>query len=359
MAVYKSDNRSRGSMIGSQIGAGLSEGIQRLAQSKMQALEQRNTAKELQNWVDEPTANFLSKFSPQEQFQALQSLIQPGTGGTLSDMMSTGLGGQQPNISQDQMGLIQPQNRQQGTPINARQLLAQQQAQPVQAPKPGLGSVGSLDGKPRKASPVQIQADKAYNASLDEGIANAKQLKSSAEEYLALLDTGKVDTGFTGAYLPNQLQNKETEQANALSEELAGMLLKNFGTATNAKIKFARNQKPNPGLSADSQRKLAERLIKKADKVIQEGNIRDELILSNNNETPSAIKQLVGERLKALGNDNDFDFEVGQDLQELPSKKSAQYNAMPMGTEIEDEEKGIVYTKDPNAESGWKKTKRG
>lgn len=286
-----------GAEIGSALGTGLGRGLTALAETKLDSMLARQkqgqlTAEFTKMGIPEQQAAYLAKQDPETQWQAVRQwwMSQGYEGSDIPESVHQDWSGQSPLQSLDNaqqpteagpqqgaLAAIQNQGQQQAVAQgNAMQALGAQAPQAPIAPPAKEAPIPPMP-KQRKArdlgeafrmaeetTPKTAKEKKITDAAIkrsESAIDTSDQMEGIANEMLALLDTGKVGTGITGAYSPIFLQSDESQQFEALSNELAGLLASRSGVATNFKIKLAQSMKPNLRQSTNTQRKLAEKII--------------------------------------------------------------------------------------------------
>jgi hypothetical protein len=170
-----------------------------------------------------------------------------------------------------------------------------------------------------------IKANAPYNKALEEKLPIAQESKAIAQQMMDIWKTGKVATRLKGKYVPNVLQNQETIEFNRLSDELAKNLIAAMrGPATNFKIRFAQNLKPTSSQDAETQKKTIEHIMDMADKILKEGEIRDQLIAQNKGIEPKQLSARVRKAMKQqglFGEPKEGQYQEGQVLQDEESGK--------------------------------------
>lgn len=139
--------------------------------------------------------------------------------------------------------------------------------------------------------------NKPYLAQLAKGEELATNMINILDQMQALYDTGKVRSGIKGR-LPSLLQNTESQQFEALGNDLAALVAANGATATDFKLKFAQNRKPNLTQRPETQQELLNKIRKDATRVLDMSRLRDDLILSNEGIQPENIHTLINRAYK-------------------------------------------------------------
>lgn len=221
--------------------------------------------------------------------------------------------------------------RERGLPLPQEQPRQQMQAQPqpiilpeseepIQQPRQALSVEENLErqlpqqpafvpfakNQPLNISGVTPQQQRTINSTnapylktLDKAVTLADNMETIGEQMQALLNTGNVYSGVKGRFAPTQLQNDETQQFEALSNELASLLASQSGVATNFKIKLAQSMKPNISQNQGTQRRLVKDILDKSRKLKEFGEVRDELIAENGGEQPANIQSKINQRIKS------------------------------------------------------------
>lgn len=222
---------------------------------------------------------------------------------------------------------LQPQIGQQApqqAPITPQQVAIQQapavsQQSTVQEPtfRDILAAGGSLrerqqrlkeqESKARIEIKKQKQIDTAnepFLKNLNKAVPVAEEMTEKATEMLNLLNTGKVATGIRGVFgsaTRGLILNSESQRFLALSNDIASLLASNSGVATNFKIKFAQERKPNLVQKSETQMALTKDILKQADKVLMRDKITRDLIEKNNSNQPANLKSRVDEIYEKSG----------------------------------------------------------
>ncbi len=253
------------------------------------------TLQQTQQQTQEQGPDQQPEITPDQIPEILEQLkgADQGTQDALAQLMNQQQRGQ---LGRAQLGIQQPKPEAKTAPEQTPQQVAQPST-PLVAPHPAA-RFGSL-GQESKANKLPAKAqDRAYVA-----IETADQMESIANEMQELLDTGEVDSGVSGKFYPNVLQNEATQQFETLSNELALILASRSGVATNFKIKLAQSMKPNLAQKPETQKALVKR------------------ILQTSSELRNNANKLLGKN----------EIEVGSTVNELPTK------GIPVGAEAEDE----------------------
>ena len=332
-------NPGLGERFGTGLGEGLGGALQALANMKLNEVTQRQHAKSLQGLhpglTPELAGGILSlpqKSIPSVLAAILEELNQSGnpeaaaqiqnqlpkpeptgmqslSGFNVANLLSS------PNInpllrnalSQIPIppGMASSQQKQQ----NAQQMQAQPQVQQQAAPQPEVRKPNisaaiarGLQGGSKEAdreSKIQSNIDKQnapYLKGLTKAVDNAETTVNALNTMEKLLDTGNVTYGIYGASTPYVFLSPESQQfdkeANTLAQQLAGQT----GVPTGFKIKFAQTQKPNLTDSPETQRNRIRSLRKEAQKILDKGAIRDELIEANGGNQPKNLETLINKR---------------------------------------------------------------
>jgi hypothetical protein len=212
-------------------------------------------------------------------------------------------------VNQGQPPVVEGLNPQQAFQVN--QAYQQKiQADETRKLREETAKANALSKQAAETSKRQAQintANKPYIERLAKGVTLAENIKDKATKMLDLLDTGKVASGLAG-YTPNVLQTSETQQFDALANELATIIAGNSGVATNFKIKTAQSYKPNVTQRPETQRALINDLIRKSNEVLLREKIKNDLINKNEGEQPKNLETQINNKLKtyeALGNPED------------------------------------------------------
>jgi len=151
--------------------------------------------------------------------------------------------------------------------------------------------------------------NRPYLEQHEQGVKVASDTKTIAQDMLALLDTGRVGSGWTGALgeselfgLPTkQLQSLETRAYMAKSSELALKLASvGGGVPSSLRIKTAQSIKPNVSQPIGTQRKLLNDIIKGADEVLINDQARQDVLAANDNKQPENIEREIKKRVHAI-----------------------------------------------------------
>jgi hypothetical protein len=350
MAQVVNEYRGLGNALGESLGQGLAgfgtgfgESLKQLAQHKIDTIKGQHGESILRDiGVDPLSARFISaqpakqqaglvadyfrqqqqeneqeqnQIEPQENepigvLRALEQEQSPMEKfGGLSQLFNQGL----PGAGINQQYLQALQQAQQPQPQAALPQVQQPQtAVPQKAPvvKNNKGNnilaralANSSSTTSTQQSKIQSAIDKQnapYLKGLTKAVDNAETTVNALNTMEQLLDTGNVTYGVYGASTPYVFLSPESQQfdkeANTLAQQLAGQT----GVPTGFKIKFAQTQKPNLTDSPETQRNRIHSLRKEAQKVLDKGAIRDELIEANGGNQPKNLETLINKRYHAL-----------------------------------------------------------
>lgn len=333
--------------LGAGFGSGLSTGLEELAKRKMLALQQRHGqergAQSLQGLgfsPDEATA--IASLPEKVQGQILQAYLQRGGSGQsnqpqdnipqqqtsqqvpvqettlqqllgqigpqgkpgqivpgqLTDIMQNAIGKTKVSLPQIQQEQQAPTQSQSNALIKPRPTVAEvlSRPSPHESREQELLKLKQESAKERTQNKRQGSIEKAntpFIASLQKAVPVAEEMSDKAMEMLNLLKNGNVDFGITGKFTPNVIQNVDSQRFLALSNDIASLLAANSGVATNFKIKFAQERKPNLSQNKKTQEGLTKDLIKQAQKVILREKFANELIAGNDYQQPPNLKSQV------------------------------------------------------------------
>lgn len=325
MALTILDRPSTGGQLGSAFGTGLKA----LAQSKLDAMAKRQRQSQTQKGLEAIVPGLkpeqygaISGLDPQILQQFVKGeLARPGEEAYAKSINQI-LGGEQ--------GVELPNNAR----LNAQQ-----------ATNLANISFKQQEAREKHESARQKNIDatnKTWNTQFDKSLDIANKIHDISSQMKDLLSTGKVNSGIAGRYTPEFLQNDESRQFEALSNEIASLIAANSGVATNFKIKLAQSMKPNLTQPRKTQEKLLGNIIDQSGKIRTKGDIRNELIAENKGNQPANLGSLVEKKYKegkSVGKENNQGFieNINEVIQEL-SKNNA-----PIGTEVEDDEGNILY----------------
>lgn len=305
------DGPSIGAVFGDALGTGIGRGLSRLAERKIKSLEDRQDAKSKFGEIvgDEQTQNWLQSLRPQDQLKALQWLSTqagPSNNPANSEQIVQNLQPVSQNIDQLSSENRQPgqishreflnqlggpgsmpqrlQQPQQALPQNllqqqqlAQQLrqqqeqaalqqraMQQQNARPQQqvAPQSNLPTLKRALAAGVRQEPKDIKLSKTQEGYV-KGYDTASESVNILDRMEELWKTGKVTAGLYGN-VPVGLQNAESQEYAQLGDTLAGLLVSQYGTPTNAKIKFTQGQKPQLTQAREVQKRGMDRLRKEA-----------------------------------------------------------------------------------------------
>lgn len=285
-----------------ELGTGIGTGLSRLAENKIAQLQQRQQAAKFQNFVeDQQTADWLQTLQPQDQLKALQwlqasntpaaqqfqqqlqparqqvqELAAPEELQTSSRPFLQQLGGVPHNLQvQQQQQLpqnlfqqqqlanqLRAQQEQAGLAQQAMQQQRQAQLETQSSNLPSLRKALSARAARPSAQPQNIKLSKTQEGYV-KGYDTAAESINILNRMEELLNTGNVKSGVYGN-VPLFAQNAESQEFAQLGDTLAGLLVSQYGTPTNAKIKFTQGQKPQLTQDARVQRQGIERLRREA-----------------------------------------------------------------------------------------------
>ena len=310
----------------SGLSSGLSQGLASAAQSQFEQFQQRRQMEAKREslrklGIPESLSELVMNLSPAEQFEVVGNYLrgeepllgQEFLGSPLEGLAQQSEPMQRQSQVSDLLDVLGGSQQAQGlekllSPEQQRQLrfqkefgVAPQAAAPAPKapeapaiPQPTLQEPTSeqkffksvTKGRGGKAEAKEKKIPGAVQTKAFQAIDTADQLESIANQMHDLLKTGKVSSGFKGRLLPTQLQSDETQQFEALSNELASIIAGRSGVATNFKIKLAQAMKPNIAQNPGTQLALTKKLLESASELRR--NAKRRLGESGESAMPSA-----------------------------------------------------------------------
>lgn len=226
--------------------------------------------------------------------QSLASIL----GGSAPNQLAQGLSNPRLNAEQAtklaQIALQKQQNEE------ARKIREAQFAESSKLKREQFETARSQKQEQQQAT-AQTKVDlsnKPYLTMLQKGEDLGRNIVSIADQMQALLDTGKVFSGVKGKFTPRIAQNTETQQFESLSNDLASLVASNSGVATNFKIKFAQERKPNLAQKPPTQKALVQKIRQEGQNVLDRAEARDRLIEGNEGKQPENIQSLINKTVK-------------------------------------------------------------
>jgi hypothetical protein len=279
--------RGAGGQIGQEFGQNFANLLGGMAQQKAREINQ-NKLKATYGSLGLPQQ--LAMLPDQQQQIALKEILG-----------EYGLGGFPNGQPQGQNPLMQPAGQQQNP---MQQLLMQQPQQGMQFPmmQPGMGRRAQERAFNQQMQLENLNARKqqnitARNAAWNKGTTKAYDTAVSVREMLEKMDSlvkgGHVASGITGRLTPGSFQNADTQEFESLTNQLVGLLTSQFGVPTEGKIAFIQSQKPTTSQSTKAQLRIIDRLLKETERPLLMGQLRDQLILSNENQEPENLEQMT------------------------------------------------------------------
>ncbi len=323
--------------LGSQAGRGIVSGLESIAQKKVMD-SQRKT---LSQFFPDDVSNLILSLPEKDRWPAIQAL---------APEYSNEQGGEN-QLGMEQLAQQQQLGPQGPTPIN--QLLGQAMAAPqkpgdnqaqlmqaIQRPidqqqitqqQPQQESVRSKFGKAltgakgsQKGQSSIDQSQKAWLKGQEKSYENAIETDKLLDEMSSLWETGKVASGIKGK-IPLLFQNDETQEFHNKSEQLAGLLLQQYGVPTGMKIQFTRGQKPNITQNRNVQKKLIDSLKERTQRPLKINEIKEKLISENNYAIPAGLNTKVSELLNGSSQESSQDKFKG--LPDAASEKGSIYES--------------------------------
>lgn len=290
----------------SQFSTALGTGLQQLAAHKLEQLSQQRErerySKAIQQipGVPEKVGNLLANVSPEERKLLFQNL--GGLMGLFQQQEPTAQAGITPSGLDES---IQQQVQQQISPqVEQAKRIQDVFTSPGEKRQQELLELKKQSATEKAFTKKQQAIDKAnepFLTQLNKGIPVAEEMYDKANEMLKLLETGKVANTLVGSIaetpgigrIAKPFLNEESQRFLALSNDIAALLAANSGVATNFKIKFAQERKPNLTQKVATQKALTEDIIKQAKKVLERERIANELVGKNNYQQPPNLKSQV------------------------------------------------------------------
>jgi len=339
-------DESIGNRLGQGLSQGLSQGLQQLAQMKLKEYQQKQQATGLQQMFPEMKQEgiqALSRLSPENLKYAIPEMLKNVQAEKASAKWNEQYGLNKINDNQGSFGQstvqpsptptsnladllnLTPGQRSQDQPIGSLFGQGMPTARPTTQPQeqqyiPGkAGSRAlSLGATPKEAMSIEQEAAKSYqqqgsnqirkqtqidkslakfNDRLDVKIDGAERLKESSIRALELIRSDETRSGLMGL-LPLGLTqaNAATRMLAKSMEEIVGAQAAMGGSqAAKAKILQARLQKPSLDMPIEAQEEMFMQYITDADKILNQGKIRDELRLANNYNNPAGLDTKINE----------------------------------------------------------------
>jgi len=146
----------------------------------------------------------------------------------------------------------------------------------------------------KKSTPAGKKVDTKFSDKITKDYLNSEATIDAAREALGLIETGKTRSGIKG-YAPLWGAGPETRELNKIYEDLALTLAASTGgVLSKAKLAAAKATKPSLDMPVEAQKYMLNRIIQKAEKEgIALGDIRDQLVEENNGEAPENLEAKV------------------------------------------------------------------
>jgi len=265
-----------GQLLGQGLGGALGSGLAGLLEGKMQAMQRQQQRQQFSNQIQG------AGYSPQEA--QLAQLFQKDPKSLLALLSGLGGGNQTP---QGAYGAPQ------GADKEAKNL----------SPAQRLGQAGN--NKNREAQQLRQQAiinaeNKKFNDTVSPQITNAEKLMDYIQASRQLLGTKKT-AGALRSYLPFSKisQNEETQDLENIYNNIVGLMNEGQrGIPTRYKIEFNKSLKPIIGEPVKVSLKKLDRLQKEAEKVLQIGQLRDQLLAENEYKQPAGLEAKIHQLMK-------------------------------------------------------------
>lgn len=266
MALQILNDPGLGNLFGQQLGTGL----QNLAQSKLQSLQQANMARGIQgltqpNITPDERSHFLSMLSPQIQQEYLkQELKRPGEEAYAQALMG---------------GEVQPGQR--FTEKQATELAKQQ----------------------RSESKQEYEKAKPYIKNIRENAPLAQNLLDSLDRMQKSLDSGNVEYGLIASkFKPTATLNEDTQNFLAAANDIVTIEADaSKGRPTDFKTRLIQGKKPSLEYAPKVNQNLIDVLRKKAQKQLNLERAYDEVSTKYGSKTPANLEQLIKIQAKKYG----------------------------------------------------------
>lgn len=277
--------------VGTLAGQSLGQGIQGLVQQRLaDTLQQRQQSKLAENLQSLGLPAALAGVSPQLQSLFAKQQIQAPQQASYVQALEALQRGEQPEL-----GGLGPEHAKNIVQLQQQKIQDEFLRQNTEALR-SLREKTAAGTQEEKTLKRIETTNKPYLERLSKGVDLAANIKDKASQMLDLLNTGKVASGVSG-YVPGVFQSPETQQFDALANELATFIAGNAGVATNFKIKTAQEYKPNIRQSPITQRARLNDLVDKANDIILTDRIKNKIIEQNNGEQPKNIESKIRKKL--------------------------------------------------------------
>ena len=272
-----------------ELGRGASSGLQNLLSGKLDQMQKQKKQQQLYDQLtgggygasEAQLASHLIPHLEKNPKSVLAFLQALGLNG------NSGMGGQGQSAQGAQQGIAQ---------AGAGQL----------TPAQLLGQTGS--NKQREAQLLRQQSiingeNKKFNDTLSPQITNAEKLMDYINAARKTLGTNKT-AGALRSTLPwsKLTQTEETQELENIYNNIVGLMNEGQrGIPTRYKIEFNKSLKPIVGEPRKVALKKLERLQKEAEKVLQIGQLRDQLLAENEYKQPQGLEAKIHELMKQGG----------------------------------------------------------
>jgi hypothetical protein len=207
-------------------------------------------------------------------------------------------------------------------------------------------SIAPTMGKKGAAVQGYERLNEPSNKIIDAEASEAQIMADELSNMKRLIQSGKVSSGLFWGSLPDRLQNEETQQYQASSNTIAGILANKGGMATEFKIKFAQLQKPTIWQHQGTQLKLIDKLMEEARRPLMKRAIRDKIIDSYGGVQPRNLSMLVNKYYNTYKNNAD---PLGLENYGYSSdtNKFDEVDQIPMNASFRDTQTGEMFKKTP------------
>ncbi len=339
------------------LGEALGSGIQSYAHTRLQDLLQRNqrqqSAMGLQQLLGlQPgEAQGLSFQSPEVQSQFVKQRLQQPQNEAYAQALNSLIGGGGTGTTQTTPLNLQSLNAQQATKLGEIALKQRESAATREYQKERLAlqkqeqehkRSQKLEELNLKKQETLAKQNEPYLKELEQKVPVAMEAKEYINDIKNLLDTGKVQSGITGAItsglpfgLGTPLQNKETQDFASAINKLV-ILEAQRGKGLPSKFRLLLEQAAKPGLNQrpEVQKAIINRLDRQVQDILLEDEARSQVVEENGGTPPVDLKKRTLQRKRML--------------EKLQNQSSKQLNSVlgdadkyEIGTEVEQD--GQIY----------------
>jgi hypothetical protein len=143
---------------------------------------------------------------------------------------------------------------------------------------------------------------KPYNTLLEKNYRSAENVANKAAAIIDLIENGNVLNNISNKYSAWYNSNTDTQLFEGYADDIANALTEmSAGSQGIQRVKFNRERKPTVYLTKEAQLGRANEVLKEANKVVLEEDLRNYFVNQNNGENPNDLKEKIRDAAKKVG----------------------------------------------------------